>query len=125
MRAGGRAGSATGTDLPLCADLFAYINGDGAQVSIRRDVAVTMIDRNPHAKRTLVIERVVPASADNGSGGSAQDWLIPQVEVISVVPIVAIDTANAGAYSNVRPLLSVVAHKGTVINVPGLIVINK
>src|SRR5579885_492657 len=72
-----------------------------------------------------MIERVVPAGADDRACRRAQNRLKSHIQIIAVMPIVAIDASCTGTDRNMRPFRPVIAYKDAVIGIPRLIVIDK
>src|SRR5690348_3295599 len=72
-----------------------------------------------------MVERIVPASADHCTSRNAQDRFVPQVEVIAVMPVVTIDPAGTRTDSDIGPFRAIVAHEGAIVDIPGLVMIDK
>src|SRR5579859_4969946 len=72
-----------------------------------------------------MVKRIVPASADNSASRHTQDRLIPQIEIIAIMPIVTIDPTGTRPDSHIGPFRAIVAHKNAIVDIPGLVVIDK
>src|SRR5437016_4074594 len=86
---------------------------------------VAMVNSSPQSQRAAVIKRIVPACTNNCSRCYAQYWLIVQIQIVAIVPIVAVYTSRTGADGNIRPFCSIVAHKYPIIVIPGMIMVHE
>src|ERR1700730_14607700 len=68
---------------------------------------------------------IVPARPDDRTSRDTQYRLIPQIQVIAIVSIIAVDATCAGANTHICPSGSIIAHKDTIIDIPRLIMIDK
>src|SRR5947209_14910221 len=92
---------------------------------IGRRVTIAVIDGNPQAQRTIVVERVIPVGANDRSGSRAQYRLVPHVQVIAIMPIIAVDPASAGANPHMCPSSTIITHKRTIVIIPGMVMIDE
>src|SRR5690242_16708155 len=120
-----RPGGAAGANLPLHTHMIAHRHSNSAQVSIRGCQAIAMIDSNPQAKRTIMIEGIVPACSCHHTGCRAEHRLKPQIEVVAIMAIVTADATRTVDNRVAAPPLAIKAHKEAIGHIPGLIVIDK
>ncbi len=105
--------------------MLAIYDRERAQVSVGRRHTVSMIDRRPEAESVVVINGIVPAGANHCPGSRAQYWLELHIEIVAIVPIVAVGTGRTVRDRGIRQARPIVAHKDTVLHIGGLIVIEE
>src|SRR2546425_9391182 len=72
-----------------------------------------------------MVVRVVPAGSDDRSRRDTEYRLIPEVGVLAIVTVIAIDAARARANRNIGPPCTIIAYEDAIILIPRLIMVNK
>src|SRR5579885_1923426 len=111
MRSCGGSGRAAGPNLPLRPHMIAHRNSNRAQVAVRSCEAIAMIDSNPQAKRAIMVKRIVPVGSYHHTGCRTQYRLKPQVEIVTIMTIVATYAACAVENRIIGPALTIEAHE--------------